>query len=87
MTGELEMLVAAHPFRERLWELYALALYRCGRQADTLAALRRAREVLVDELGIDPSPALKQLESDVLAQAPSLDAPEEAAPPDGPRSR
>ena len=75
VTGELEMLVAAHPFRERLWELYALALYRCGRQADALAALRRAREVLVDELGIDPSSALRRLESDVLAQAPSLDVP------------
>jgi DNA-binding SARP family transcriptional activator/tetratricopeptide (TPR) repeat protein len=75
VTGELELLVSAHPFRERLWELYASALYRCGRQADALGALRRARQVLVEELGIDPSPALQRLESDVLAQAPSLDAP------------
>jgi DNA-binding SARP family transcriptional activator/tetratricopeptide (TPR) repeat protein len=79
VTGELEMLVASHPFRERLWELYALALYRCGRQADALAALRRAREVLVGDLGINPSSALQQLESDVLAQAPSLDLPNDAS--------
>src|SRR5579875_123514 len=83
VTGELERLVAAHPFRERLWELYALALYRCGRQADALTALRRAREVLVDELGIDPSPSLQRLESDVLAQAPELDPPDRAI--DAPR--
>jgi DNA-binding SARP family transcriptional activator/tetratricopeptide (TPR) repeat protein len=75
VTGELEQLVGAHPFRERLWELYALALYRSGRQADALSALRRAREVLVEELGIDPSPTLQRLESDVLAQAASLDGP------------
>jgi DNA-binding SARP family transcriptional activator/tetratricopeptide (TPR) repeat protein len=84
VTGELEQLVGAHPFREQLWELYALALYRSGRQADALSALRRAREVLVDELGIDPSPALQRLESDVLAQAASLDAPSTARPPERP---
>ena len=84
VTGELEQLVGAHPFREQLWELYALALYRSGRQADALSALRRAREVLVEELGIDPSPALQRLESDVLAQAASLDAPATARPTERP---
>ncbi|WP_250004812.1 BTAD domain-containing putative transcriptional regulator [Actinoplanes sp. M2I2] len=68
-TGELESLVLAHPFRERLWELLVLALYHSGRQGDALAALRRARDVLADELGIDPSPALRKLEADVLAQS------------------
>ncbi|WP_132155671.1 BTAD domain-containing putative transcriptional regulator [Kribbella antiqua] len=72
VTGELEALVSTHPFRERIWELYALALYRSGRQGDALAALRRAREVLVESLGIDPSPALQQLEAQVLAQSPQL---------------
>ncbi|MFI5496731.1 ATP-binding protein [Actinoplanes sp. NPDC051859] len=67
VTGELEALVLAHPFRERFWELLALALYRCGRPADALETLRRAREVLAEELGIDPSPALRRLEADVLA--------------------
>ncbi|HEU5473774.1 MAG TPA: BTAD domain-containing putative transcriptional regulator [Actinophytocola sp.] len=74
LTGELESLVLAHPFRERLWELLALALYRSGRQGDALATLRRARGALADELGIDPSPALRKLEADVLAQSPELTA-------------
>jgi DNA-binding SARP family transcriptional activator/tetratricopeptide (TPR) repeat protein len=72
VTSDLESLVRAHPFRERLWELLTLALYRSGRQGEALAALRRAREVLADELGVDPSPALRELEADVLAQAPWL---------------
>lgn len=76
MTGELEFLVSAHPWNERLRELHALALYRSGRQRDALAGLRQAREVLVDELGIDPTPALQQLERDILAQEPALAPPE-----------
>ena len=54
VAGELEGLVAEHPLRERLWRLLVLALYRCGRQADALAAYRRARTVLAGELGIEP---------------------------------
>jgi DNA-binding SARP family transcriptional activator len=65
-------LVAEHPFAERLWSLLALALYRCGRQAEALETLRRLRETLVDELGVDPSPAVRELEADLLAQAPHL---------------
>ncbi|MFC0437016.1 BTAD domain-containing putative transcriptional regulator [Kutzneria buriramensis] len=71
--GELESLVTQHPFRERLWELLILALYRSGRQGDALAAFHRARATLVDELGIEPSRQLRQLEGAVLAADPTLD--------------
>ena len=71
-VAELERLVAEHPLRERLWQLLALGLYRCERQADALGALREARRILVDELGLDPTPALQQLEADMLAQEPAL---------------
>ncbi|GAA1715870.1 BTAD domain-containing putative transcriptional regulator [Nonomuraea sp. AD125B] len=70
---DLEALTTEHPLREEGWRLLALGLYRCGRQGDALAALRRARNILADELGIDPGPALRKLESDILAQSPELD--------------
>ncbi|MEU4515539.1 AfsR/SARP family transcriptional regulator [Nonomuraea wenchangensis] len=70
---DLEALTTEHPLREEGWRLLALGLYRCGRQGDALAALRRARNMLADELGIDPGPALRKLESDILAQSPELD--------------
>ncbi|MER6950758.1 BTAD domain-containing putative transcriptional regulator [Nonomuraea sp. NPDC000554] len=70
---DLEALTTEHPLREEGWRLLALGLYRCGRQGDALAALRRARGILADELGIDPGPALRKLESDILAQAPELE--------------
>jgi DNA-binding SARP family transcriptional activator/tetratricopeptide (TPR) repeat protein len=79
-VGELEQLVRTHPLRERLWALLATALYRSHRQGDALAALRRAREHLADELGVDPGPELRRLEDLVLRQDPSLDAPAAAAP-------
>ena len=69
---DLEAHVAGHPLREDGWRLLALALYRTGRQGDALATLRRAREVLRTELGVDPGEDLRQLEADVLAQAPHL---------------
>ncbi|HYA53889.1 MAG TPA: BTAD domain-containing putative transcriptional regulator, partial [Streptosporangiaceae bacterium] len=68
VTGELEQLVAGHPVRERLWRLLVLALYRAERQADALAAYRRARAVLAGELGIEPGEELRQLEEAVLRQ-------------------
>ncbi len=68
----LEQLVRLHPFGEPFWYLLALALYRTGRQRDALAALRRARSTLADELGIDPGPELQQLELQVLQQDPAL---------------
>ncbi len=72
-VGELEQLVREHPLRERFWALLARALYRAHRQGDALAALRRAREHLADELGVDPGPELRRLEDLVLRQDPSLD--------------
>ena len=68
VTGELEQLVAGYPVRERLWRLLVLALYRAERQADALAAYRRARAVLAEELGIEPGAELRQLEEAVLRQ-------------------
>ncbi len=85
LVPELEVLVSEEPLREERWRLLVLALYRCGRQADALAALRRARTVLAEELGVDPGPALRALESEVLAQSPALDAviPDPRARPGG----
>ena len=74
VVAPLEGLLAEHPFREDAWRLLALALYRCRRQADALDAVRRARERLVEELGVDPSPELRALEQQLLAQSPELDA-------------
>ncbi len=72
MVAELEALVAAFPLRERLRGQLMLALYRAGRQADALAVYQDARRVLVDELGIDPSPGLAELERRILQQDPEL---------------
>jgi DNA-binding SARP family transcriptional activator len=69
---DAELLARQHPFRERLAELSALALYRGGRQADALAVVTRTRRQLADELGVDPSPALRRLEHDILTQAANL---------------
>ena len=68
VTGELERMVAEHPVRERLWRLLVLALYRGERQADALAAYRRARAMLVEELGLEPGEDLRRLEQAVLRQ-------------------
>jgi predicted ATPase/DNA-binding SARP family transcriptional activator len=75
VVSELEFLIIQQPFRERLWELLVLALYRSGRQADALAAFQRVRTTLIDELGIEPGPQLRQLEKSVLTADPSLDLP------------
>src|SRR4029079_12845961 len=68
IVDELEGLVGAHPFRERLWRHLMLALYRAGRQADALAAYHRARRALDEELGIEPGPELRDLETAILRQ-------------------
>jgi YVTN family beta-propeller protein len=73
LTAELEQLVAEHPLRERLHGQLILALYRCGRQAEALAAYRRARDLLADQLGIDPGEPLRHLHGSVLAHDPALD--------------
>ncbi|MFF7209354.1 BTAD domain-containing putative transcriptional regulator [Streptomyces sp. NPDC008238] len=70
---DLDAHLAEHPWREDAWGLLALALYRSGRQVDALAVLRRARAMLAQGLGLDPGPALRRLEADVLAQDPRLD--------------
>ncbi|MFF7984958.1 BTAD domain-containing putative transcriptional regulator [Streptomyces sp. NPDC007901] len=71
---DLDAHLTGHPWREEGWRLLALALYRTGRQGDALTVLRRARATLADQLGVDPGPALRRLEADVLAQDPGLDA-------------
>src|ERR671923_1751849 len=81
LVGELEALVAAEPLRERRRRQLMLALYRCGRQGEALAAYRDARHVLVEELGIEPTRELRELEQAILRQDPTLDATRAATPP------
>jgi len=71
--AELETFVASHPDREGAVGSLMLALYRAGRQADALATYRRARHALIEELGLEPGPALQALERAILAQSPELD--------------
>ncbi|MEU3752960.1 BTAD domain-containing putative transcriptional regulator [Streptomyces olivoreticuli] len=71
---DLDAHVAEHPWREDAWRLLALALYRTGRQGDALAVLRRARTLLIEQLGVDPGPGLRRLEADILDQAGHLEA-------------
>ena len=78
LAAELEGLASEHPFRERLCAQLMLALYRSGRQAEALAAYRVARSVYVEELGLEPTRRLQELEQAILRQDPSLDA---AMPP------
>ncbi|MGH3393961.1 MAG: BTAD domain-containing putative transcriptional regulator [Streptosporangiaceae bacterium] len=80
IVAELDQLAAEHPLREEAWRLLALALYQSGRQGDALAALRRARARLAEELGVGPGPALRELEDDILAQAPRLAVPAAVTP-------
>jgi predicted ATPase/DNA-binding SARP family transcriptional activator len=80
LVPELERLIAAEPYREHLRAQHALALYRSGRQAEALAACRAARELLVEELGVDPGPELQELERRILRHDPALAAPETPAP-------
>jgi DNA-binding SARP family transcriptional activator len=74
VVGDAEAAVAVAPLRERRWSHLMVALYRSRRQADALRAYQRLRSVLVDELGVEPSPELAQLEQRILAQDPALDA-------------
>ncbi|MBW3640300.1 MAG: AAA family ATPase [Actinobacteria bacterium] len=83
---ELQALCRAHPLRESLWAMQITALYRCARQADALAAYQDLRRTLAEELGIDPSSRLRQLEAAVLAQDPALAAPERPRSRAGPLS-
>jgi WD40 repeat protein/DNA-binding SARP family transcriptional activator len=80
VVGELEVLVAEEPLRERLHAQRMLALYRSGRQAKALEAYREARRTLVEAIGTEPGPELRQLHEAILRQDPSLDPPAEATP-------
>ena len=70
MISELEALTVAHPYREPLWAQLITAYYVADRQADALDAYRRLKTTLADDLGIDPSPAVRALHEQVLRQEP-----------------
>ena len=74
IVPELQTLVREEPLRERLCELLMIALYRAGRQADAIAAYQATRSALREELGLEPSPALRKLERAILVHDPSLQA-------------
>ncbi len=73
--GELQVLVANYPLRERLHGQLMIALYRGGRQAEALAVYQAARWTLVEEISLEPSPALQRLERAILQQDALLDLP------------
>lgn len=73
VIGDLEAAVAEAPLRERRWAQLMLALYRAGRQGEALGAYQRVRSLLADELGVDPGPELRRLETAIVAQDSSLD--------------
>ena len=90
LVGELQRLVAEQPLRERLRGQLMLALYRAGRQAEALEAYREVRELLLEELGLEPAPALGELEAAILRHDPALrtaPAPPPSPPPCPPASR
>ena len=79
-----EALAAEQPLREQVWELLMLARYRTGRQAEALRAFQDARTVLAEELGLEPGPALRRLEQQILEQDPALDRTAPATAPSPP---
>jgi DNA-binding SARP family transcriptional activator len=84
LIGELEVLVSEHPLRERLRAQLMLALYRSGRQAEALAAYQDARLALVEDLGLEPSRTLQDVEQAILRHDPALEPELEAPPPPAP---
>ena len=81
LVAGLQALAARHPLRERFHAQLMLAFYRCGRRAEALAAYQHARQVLIDELGTEPGPELRQLHQQVLSADPALAAPEPGPAP------
>ncbi len=81
VIAELQSLIAQHPLREHLHVLLMLALYRDGRQGEALAAYQMARGLLLEELGVEPGPELRELQQWVLAGDPRLDLGEDAGRP------
>ena len=73
LVAELASLVERHPLRERLRSELMLALYRCGRQAEALTLYQEFRQALAEELGLEPSPGMQQLERAILTRDPSLE--------------
>jgi DNA-binding SARP family transcriptional activator len=80
LIPELQDLTARHPLREHVHGQLMLALYRCGRQAEALAAYQHARDVLVGELGVEPGPGLRELHQRILSADPTLAVTESAQP-------
>jgi DNA-binding SARP family transcriptional activator len=80
LVAGLRSLAAQHPLRERFHAQLMLALYRCGRRSEALAAYQRARDILVDELGVEPGPGLRELHQRVLAADPALAIPKPTRP-------
>jgi DNA-binding SARP family transcriptional activator len=76
-ADELAALVCAHPLREELWYHLMLARYRCGQRAEALAAYQDARRTLIDQLGVEPGPRLRQIHRQILNADPELDPPRE----------
>jgi DNA-binding SARP family transcriptional activator len=72
ITGELVELTTDHPMREKFYDLLMVAFYRCGRQAEALGVYERARNRMVHELGVEPSPALRGLRERILHHDPAL---------------
>ena len=79
LVGELEALTAKSPLRERFWGQLMLALYRSDRQGEALGAFDRARQVLAEQLGVDPGQSLRQLQEDILKQDAALELADTAA--------
>lgn len=73
LVTELHEITAAHPFRERLQGFLMVALYRAGRQTESLDVYRKTRALLLEEMALEPSPELRELEAAILRQDPTLE--------------
>lgn len=75
LVPELRPLITKYPFHERFWQQLMIALYRCGRQTEALVVYRELWSRLTDELGLEPTPAMREYEQSILARDSSLDLP------------
>ena len=83
VVDRIRRVLEEHPFRERLWGQLMLAQYRSGRQAEALESFRRARQVLAEQLGVEPGPGVQRLQAAILAQDPALASVPAAVAPRG----